>query len=36
VDRIIREALVQEDRSPAAPEAMTASPAPAEQPEPIA
>ncbi len=36
VDRIIREALVQEDRSGAAPEAMIASAAPADQPEPIA
>ena len=36
VDRIIREALLQEDRSQAAPGAMTASPAPAEQPQPTA
>ena len=36
VDRIIREALVHEDRPSAAPEAMTASSAPAEQPQPVA
>ena len=34
VDRIIREALVQEDRPQAAPEAMTASPV--EQPQSVA
>jgi len=36
VDRIIREALLQEERPPAAPGTMTASPAPAEQPQPTA
>ena len=34
VDRIIGEALVHEDRSQEAPEAMTASPV--EQPQPVA
>ena len=36
VDRIIREALVDEDRAQAAAEAMTASPAPAKQPQLVA
>jgi len=36
VDRIIREALVDEDRSQAAPGAMMASAAPAEEPQPVA